>query len=206
MGWTSVQSRRRDSALAMLEEYSPYYEGNVWVNSNEQGVKVRKVEVKELAKGPGGVYGVLAITDLLSGQVYNTALVVLVQRKGNEFAWKTMSESAGPVVCGMPARLLNMLTPAHEFAYGCQLEYIEDWRERVKQRHEKKKRVINVGDILEFVSPFRFKTKPDDVEVRRFKVLSWGRSKLFAALCDDGTTFRCSLTRRSLEVDFTVHA
>jgi hypothetical protein len=206
MGWSSVQSKRRGSAVAMLEEYTPYYEGNVWFNSTEQGVKVRKVEVKEMAKGPGGVYGIVAITDILSGQVYNTALVVLVQRKGDEFSWKTMTESSGPVVCGMPVRLLKMLTPAHEFAFGKEREYIEDWRERVKQLHENKKRVINVGDILEFVSPFRFRSKPDSVQVHRFKVLSWGRSKLFAALCDDGSTFRCTLTRRALQVDFTVHA
>jgi hypothetical protein len=206
MGWSSVRNKSGVNSIAMLAACSSYYEGSVWNGTNEQGVNVRKCEVLELAAGPGGVYGILAITDLLSGQTYNTALVILVQRKRGEFAWKSMSESAGPVACGMPARLLKMLTPAHEFACGKQLEYIEDWRERVKQHHEKKKRVINVGDVLEFVSPFRFRAKPDSVEVRRFRVLSWGRSKLFSALCDDGSTFRCSLTRRALEVDFTVHA
>ena len=206
MGWTSVRSKRGSGAVAMLAASSSYSKGSVWHSTNEQGEKVRKVEIEDLAPGPGGVYGILAITDLLSGQSYRTALVIITSRRNGDFSWKAMTESDGPVACGMPERMFKKLTPAQEFAFNREFEYVQGWRERVQAYHEKKKRTVTVGNIIEFANPLRYGRDPNVVEVRRFRVLEWGRSKLFSALCDDGSTFRCSIRRDTLCSDFTVHA
>jgi hypothetical protein len=206
MGWTGVSNRAGVSSLKMLEANSSYYKGSVWWGVDEQGNRVRKKEVEDMAVGTGGVYGILKVTELATGKFYRTALIILVQRERGEFLWKDMSEAECPNACGIPARLFNKLTPADEFAQGQSLQYILEWRAHAKNHLSKKTRVVEVGSILEFANPLRFNLPGGPVEVKLFKVRDWGRKKRFDALCADGTSFPCRLSRFALDSNYSVHA
>lgn len=202
MGWTSVTNRRGVSSLAMLSDYSSYRRGATWESEGEQGK--RQIEVEELAAGIGGIFGILKVTSLTTGAVYRTALVVLVKREKDEFFWKTMTESEGPYTLGIPQWMFNKLSAPEEFATGNSLEYVKRWREEVKAYHRKKNQIVKPGNVLEFKDSLRFSLSKGPVEVKRFRVVSWGAKKRFEALCDDGNTFPCLLRRHSLNNTYSV--
>lgn len=203
MGWTSVRDNRRSSALEMLEQHSSFYKGNSWTNKLPDGTKTREMLVEHMATGLGGVYGVLKVTDFATDEVYRMALVILVDRRGGEFYWKEMSEKEGPNVCFMPERLFRKLTPLDNFPRDSSWDYARDWRERVQKYLARKKLVVKPGDILKFPSPLTFQRNKKSVTL--FQVSEWGKKKRFTALCDDGSSFLCRLSRDALTSDFVVN-
>lgn len=207
MGWTSVRNRTGSSTLEMLKQHSSYHKGNIWYRKSPEGVVERETLVEDMAVGPGGAYGVLKITDHLTGDTYRIALVILTERKGGEFYWKEMTEQEGPNACFMPARLFKKLTPLDFFPQTNTWEYARTWRAAVQSYLDKKKQVVVPGNVLEFPNALKFTLSNSGAakEVKRFRVYTWGKAKRFEALCDDGTTFLCRLTNRILCSDYVVH-
>jgi len=203
MGWTSVRDNRRSGTLDMLEQHSSYYKGSTWTNKLPDGTKTRETLVEHMDTGPGGAYGVLKVTDFGTDEVYRMALVILVERRDGDFYWKEMTEKEGPNVCYMPERLFSKLTPLDNFPRDTSWDYARDWRERVQTYLTRKKLVIKPGDIIKFPHPLTFQR--NKTQVTLFKVTEWGKRKRFTALCDDGSSFLCRLSRDALTSNFVVN-
>ncbi|MNR71704.1 hypothetical protein D3C71_23820 [compost metagenome] len=201
MGASSVKDIRGLSRMAMLRNSAQLYSGATWTARNG----ALRCCLESLAPGFGGAYGVLAVTELATGETYRTALVIKVQRGGGEFCWKTMAESESPVLCAMPARLLNKLSPEDSIdASPSGVENAREWRVRARALAERANDAPEVGDHLEFEQPLTFRLGGQEVQVNRFEVLTWSRSKRFTALEPSGKQFRCRLTRDALARNYKV--
>lgn len=191
MGWTGVRARAGVSRLDMLASCSSFSVGHSWNTSDAT------ILVEDLKSAPGGVYGILKKTVHASGKVLRFALVVLTETKSGEFLYKELTEFEGPTETRYPLSFLKRLSPPEELATGSSLQYIQEWRARVEARAKEKSllKLIAPGSHVIFTEPVRFVIGGNEVMVRRFKVLEWGRRKVFGAQPEDGTSFRCRLSR-----------
>jgi hypothetical protein len=201
MGWSSVTNQRGKSALEMLRDHSSYYEGCKWDGSD--GVQYH---IEQLVSGAGGAYGVLAKVDFKAEVTTRFALVIAVSRGRKEFAWKSMTEQEGPVICGMPKGMLSKLTPVAELGWSeSGTANALDWRNRVRARAAPPAAVVKPGDVLEFDSPLSFNLPSGKVSLSRLRVESWGRNKRFIGVDSNGSAFCARLRRDTLSQPFKVN-
>ncbi|KWT86095.1 MULTISPECIES: DUF6927 domain-containing protein [unclassified Variovorax] len=201
MGWSSVSNQRGKSTLEMLRDHTSYREGAKWDGS--EGVTYH---IERMVSGAGGAYGILAKIDARSEKTTRCALVIAVSRGRTDFAWKSMTEQEGPVICGMPKGMLSKLTPVAELDCSeSSIENAREWRARVLARSAPASLVVNVGDVLEFTSPLRFNLPSGSVAVSQLRVESWGRRKRFLALNPTGGSFVARLSRRALSEPFKIN-
>ena len=114
-------------------------------------------------------------TDATGG--YTFAAVFLTRREGAGWGYKDMDETAGPVECEAPAKLLDMLSPTtHEYAL--------DWRKRCRSHAARTGRRLKPGDVIRFTEPLRFS---DGSEGQTFRV----KKERFAGANRATTFFTC---------------
>lgn len=204
MGWTSVRNIPKVSSIEMLALNSSLRVGGTW----DSGDGEYHYEIEQMAQGKGAIYGVLCKTHRPTGKFAKMALVILVSRRGGEFAWKEMTEFDGPYQVGIPLYLYRKLSPLEDLAAPDRCEHAAGWRKAVEAFHAKREQQVKPGDCIEFEQPLSFKLESGrpDVKVTRFRVDTWGRSKRFTALADDGSTFRCRLRRACWQKEFKVIA
>ena len=85
---------------------------------------------------------------------YVIALVCLVRwtpkaKDGYVFAYKDMEESMGPCEASCPERILKLLSPTTN-------EHALDWRQRCRERLQRRKRPITDGMRVRFPAPITF--------------------------------------------------
>jgi hypothetical protein len=191
MGWTGVRARAGVSRLDMLASCSSFSVGHSWDTSDAT------IVVEDLKSAPGGVYGVLRKTIHATGKILRFALVVLTETKNGEFFYKELTEYEGPTETRYPLSFLKRLSPPEELASGASLEYIQNWRQRVEANGKKGEALKSVkpGSFIVFNEPVRFVLSGEEVHIKRFQVVEWGRRKVFVALPVQGAPFRCRLSR-----------
>ena len=101
MGWTSFQAPAGKRHVEILRAEMPSL---TWLDWEDVG---------------GTIYA--AVTHPKIDGVF--ALVVLIERRGGQFAYKDMDESMGPYESECPARILNKLTADAN-------DYAREWRAR----------------------------------------------------------------------------
>lgn len=138
--------------------------GNVWYAA------VRNEITGGTRNGPGDFE-----RDAAGG--YTFAAVFLTTRQGGGWGYKDMDETAGPVECEAPAKLLDLLSPTtHEYAL--------DWRQRCRSHAARTGRRLKAGDVIRFPEPLRFS---DGSEGQTFRV----NKERFAGANRATTFFTC---------------
>jgi len=179
----------------MLERASngSYRKGARWGSDTTQH------ELVALAPGKGGAYGVVKWHLLNTGEVFFTALVIMVSRGKGEFCWKTYDEFAGPGEIGMPEHLLRMLTPVDELPASVlpiQRQRATQWRQAVQARLDSLRAPKpEPGDQIVFKTPVTFVVEGDEVQVSSFEVREWGRRRRLVGQTPGGTRFTARISR-----------
>lgn len=125
-----------------------------WDVLNHKPVNAKQFLDKEFTRGLvksamiGNQY-YAAIKSEKTGEVFG--LVVIVEQKRGEFAYKAMSEEMGPYFHKCPTSILKLLTPTT-------YEYAIKWRELCAQYHATKNatKTIKNGDVIKFTDVISF--------------------------------------------------
>lgn len=131
-----------------------------------------------------------AVRDLKTGEVWAFIALIRRQRGDFNFGYKDMDETAGPVECNAPARVLDALTPTdNEYA----LEWRQKCREHLAKREEsaKRRKELQPGSVIEVSHELNF---GDAGTATLFEYRPEGRKVVWWALDDDRSRrFRCRL-------------
>lgn len=186
MGWLSMTLRGmapHATPKAYLDDQCTYPPDPP--NGRAQGLRVLKSTVRSgayyAACQPYGAEG--------EGAVF--AIICLVRwtpkaRDGFVFAYKDMSESAGPCYYDCPASILDLLGPPAN-------DYAAQWRARCRDQLALTSRRKPVpGDTLVFDEPVTFS---DGGSEQRFRVAAWG-NKIVLLRAGDGAAVRISRLMR----------
>jgi hypothetical protein len=146
------------------------------------------------------VYMAVKSTDKATAQSYVFAAVILFSNtQKNGFGYKSMDESVGPCQCACPDRIMRVLSPIADIPNP---GYAADWRARVAQRKNEKRRQharrqsLRIGSIVTLPSPANF---PGGFTASTFRLVDfWRRTPVFLALDERLPGFRCRLTAATL--------
>lgn len=160
----------------------------------------RTLQVLAAARVGSTVYMAIRSTDKASTASYVFAAVILISNtKKHGFGYKDMDESMGPCQCDCPARIMRLLTPIAGLPNP---GYAADWRARVAERKNEKRRQrarrqsLRIGSIVTLPSPANF---PGSITASTFRVVDfWRRTPVFLALDELLPGFRCRLTAATL--------
>lgn len=193
MGSLCVRNIVGLSTLKMLEHASSYRKGARW------GSETTQHELVALAAGKGGAYGVLKWHSLATGEVFFTALVIMVSRGKGEFCWKTYDEFAAPGAIDMPEHLFRMLTPIDELPPSIQQHQrlqATQWRKAVQDRLASLREPKPApGDQVIFKDPVTFVVEGEEAQVSSFEVKEWGRRRRLVGQTPSGTRFTARISR-----------
>lgn len=193
MGSLCVRNIVGLSTLTMLEHAGRYRKGVRW------GSETTQHELVALAAGKGGAYGVVKWHLFATGEVFFTALVIMVSRGKGEFCWKTYDEFAAPGDIGMPEHLFRMLTPIDELPPSIQQHQrirAMQWRKAVQDRLASLREPKPApGDQVIFKDPVTFVVEGEEAQVSSFEVKEWGRRRRLVGQTPGGTRFTARISR-----------
>jgi hypothetical protein len=158
------------------------------------------LEVLAAARVANTVYMAVRSTEKASAASHVFAAVILISNtKKHGFGYKDMAESMGPCQCDCPERIMRLLTPLADLPNP---RYAADWRARVAQRKNEKRRQharrqsLRIGSIVTLPSPATF---PGGFTASTFRLVDfWRRTPVFLALDELLPGFRCRLTAATL--------
>lgn len=199
MGSLSNTRYRGETALQFLRRNADYYVGATWPGKHPG----QEYKVVALKAGRGGAYGVLEMTDAQAETVLYSAIIIRMETRGGETAWRVMGEGDGPGLDHMPEALLRRLSPVNQLPGDlAELERCRAWRARCQKQIDKKKALAAQG--VRFSVPegilFQSSKRAYEFEVENLT------ARLFVANPDTPDRFRCRLTADCLDrIDVVVH-
>lgn len=171
MGWSCTWG-----SYSTATERKAYLDNHVYTWSNGSNTLLKSAMV-------GSVY-YAAIRCNKTGEVWASVCLTTNSKKDNEFCYKDMDETAGPVESKCPTGILNLLTPTDS-------EYALKWRERCRAYHKNKSTtVVKIGDKVEFSESWSCAGVAEIVnKIKSSFILtsgSFGRFKVSAASMNGG--------------------
>lgn len=151
MGWTEYRATHYNKyGVDRKAECREYFKGNEkWATL-----------LKDAMVGTTW-YGAVKLTS--TGEVFAMVMLTSVRNR-TEFAYKEMSDTAGPYAHDCPESILKLLSPTDN-------ECAVQWRERCRERHQMKKNLAKATRIrMTYAHDTKCHKKGDTVELHRGKV------------------------------------
>lgn len=130
---------RGESNLRFMVRTSEY-KINAIISSSTSG---REYRVLTMLNGPGGVYGLLEMTDSAKRHTCLVALAIQMQTKNGYTAYKALTELDGPNMASMPEKLLEKLTPLDALYFSPdEVRRSTEWRAKCQKAIDNRKALL----------------------------------------------------------------
>lgn len=198
MGYSCTRNIPGRTTMQMLDRAADYQVGYQWSNDTYH------FEIIEGKQAAGGAWFIIRRTFKETAQTFDLAEFVKVERDGQEFCWKGISEFSGPNETSIPQAMFNRLTPLIQ--YPDDVRHADDWRARQLASYGLAKlakiTAPKVGEVIVFDTPLSFTAV--NAKVTRFRVEEWGRKRRVMALKKDGTSFLARLSKQAWNSPYTI--